>query len=403
MLEVNRLHVALISHEYPPFIYGGVATFVENLAHGLLRRGVDVTVLAGYPFPSSGIKKFRADKERTDSGINVVRFPYPNAPPRQLWFQVFNISKLSETVRRIGADVIHGQSGVAFPALIALKDIAPTVVSFHSDPRTELVLSLHSITKGGSFSDIRTYAIGYPISMYCFRKEFEMSKASIAVSESLMNCLLLDVGNGNQKKMRYIYNGVNVQEITKEYSNANSEKERDTPIIFSAGRLYWRKGVLNLVKLAHLLEKKHHLKHRILVHGSGPLRAKMEAQIRKYGLTNITIKGFTQRAEFLRDLKRASYVVIPSMFEACPMLLLESMCLGKIPIMFDLPYSEELTKQGEYGILVHNVEEMAQKIESFPIETDVETCENKIKHFAVKQYHVSKTAAQYHELYRSIC
>jgi glycosyltransferase involved in cell wall biosynthesis len=396
------LHVVLLSHEYPPYIFGGVATFVENLAHGLLRQGNEVTVIAGYPVPSSGFKKFKADEEQTESGINIIRLPYPNFPPRQLWFQVFNLPKLVEVIRCINPDIIHGQSGVAYPALVKLKDLAPTVVSYHTNPKLELTLSLYSLTRGGSLSDIRTYAVGYPVWAYSFKKEFEISNASVAVSETLMNDLLLNMQNGNRKKMRYIHNGVNVEELEKEYSSVQSEKEKDKPIIFSAGRLYWRKGVLNLIKLAQLLEKKHHLNYKIVVHGSGPLAGKMEKLIHKYDLTNIILKGFTTRTEFLKDMKRAAYVVIPSTFEACPMLLLESMCLGKIPIMFDLPYSEELTKQGEYGLLARNVEEMSEKIKSFPTQIDVEHFENKIKKFAIRQYDVAKTATQYCDLYKSI-
>ena len=402
-MRYNALHVVLLSHEYPPFIYGGVGTFVENLAHGLLRRGVEVTVIAGYPVPSGGFKKFKDDKEQTDSGINVIRFPYPNISPRQLWFQIFNLPKLSEVIRRIDADVVHGQSGVAYPALIKLKDLASTVVSYHNNPKMELTLGLYSMTRGGSLSDIYKYVVGYPVEMHRFKKEFELSDAPIAVSESLMNDLLLDMGTRNGKKMRYIHNGVNIEELEKEYASVDSEKEKDKPVIFFAGRLYWRKGVLNLVQLAYLLEKKYHLNYKIVVHGSGPLRGKMETLIQKHGLTNIALKGFTARDEFLKGMKRASYVVIPSTFEACPMILLESMCLGKIPVMFDLPYSEELTQQGEYGILAHNVEEMAAKIKSFPTQIDAETYEDKIRQFAITQYHISKTAAQYHDLYKSIC
>ena len=397
------MHVVLISHEYSPFIFGGVATFVENLAHGLVRRGVEVTVIAGYPVPRYGFKKFKVEKELIDSGVSVVRFPYLNLSPRQLWFQVFNFQKFSRVIKSIGADVIHGQSGVAYPALIGLKNLASTVVSYHSNPKLELTLSLYSMTQGGSLSDLRTYALGYPISMYSFRKEFEMSDASVAVSETLMNDLLLDMGSKNCKSMRYIHNGVNVEEIVREYSNVDSEREKNKPVIFSAGRLFWRKGVLNLIKLAYLLEKKYHLDYKIVVHGSGPLGGKMETLIRELNLTNIVMKGFTPRDEFLKDMKRASYVVIPSVFEACPMLLLESMCLGKIPVMFDLPYSQELTNQGEYGILAHNVEEMASKIRSFPTQNNVDAFEHKVRTFAVKKYDVSKTAAQYHELYKSIC
>jgi glycosyltransferase involved in cell wall biosynthesis len=281
--------------------------------------------------------------------------------------------------------------------------MASTVISYHDNPKLELILSLYSMTRGGSLGDIRTNAVGYPVWMYSFKKEFEMSDASVAVSETLMNDLLLDMGTRNSKKMRYIHNGVNVEELYKEYSNVESGKEKDNPVIFSAGRLYWRKGFLNLVKLAYLLEKKYHLNYKILVHGSGPLRGKMEKLIQKYSLTNIALKGFTTRAEFLKDLKRASCVVIPSVFEACPMLLLESMCLGKIPVMFDLPYSEELTKQGEYGLLARNVEEMAAKIKSFPTQIDVESFENKIRVFAIEKYNVAKTASQYYNLYKSIC
>jgi glycogen synthase len=397
------VHVALLSHEYPPFIYGGVGTFVENLAHGLLKRGVEVTVIAGYPVPRGGFKKFKTGEDQANSEINIIRFPYPNFSPRQLWFQIFNLPKISEVVRRINADVIHGQSGVAYPALIELKNAASTVVSYHNNPKMELTLSLYSMSRGGSVGDIFKYVVGYPEEMNCFKKEFALSDAPIAVSESLMSGLLLDMGQRDSKKMRYIHNGVNVEEIENEYVAIDAEKEKNKPEIFFGGRFYWRKGVLNLIQLAILLEKKYHSNYRIVVHGSGPLRGKMEMLIQKHNLTNIILKGFSARHEFLKDMKRASYVVIPSLFEACPMLLLESMCLGKIPVMYDLPYSQELTQQGKYGILSSNTAEMAEKILSFSKQNDVEAFEDKIRSFATKQYNVSKTAAQYYELYKSIC
>ena len=397
------LHVVLLSHEYPPFIYGGVGTFVENLAHGLVKRGVEVTVIAGYPVPSRGFTKLKFFKEQADSGFNVIRFPYPGFPPRQIWFQVFNLSNFSEVVKRLDADVIHGQSGVAYPALIALKNVASTVVSYHSNPKLELTLSLYSLTRGGSLGDIQAYVLGYPISKYSFKKEFEMSDAPIAVSKSLMDGFLLDMGYQGSKKMGYIHNGINVEELAREYGSIDIEKEKDKPEIFFGGRLYWRKGVLNLVQLAILLEKRYHSNYKIVVHGSGPLRGKMEMLIEKHNLTNIILKGFSARREFLKDMKRASYVVIPSTFEACPMLLLESMCLGKIPVMYDLPYSQELTEHGKYGILACNTGEMAEKIVSFSKLNDVEAFEDKIRDFAVRQYPVSKTAEQYHELYKSLC
>lgn len=392
----------LLSHEYPPFIFGGVGTFVKNLAHGLQKLGTEVTVIAGYPVPSSGFQKFDINQEEGDLEVNVIRFPYLNIPPRQMWFQVLNLKRLYKVVKRIGGDVIHGQSGYLFPALLSLKKLSSAIVTFHASPKLELMMSLYSLTRGGSTGDFYTYVAGYPIWMCSYRKEFEKSDAAVTVSETLMKQLMSEMGNKNQGKILYIHNGVDIEALEKEYSNVCCEKEKMDPLIFFAGRLFWRKGVLNLVELAYFLEKKYHLNLKIVIHGTGPLHRKMKKRIQEYGLTNIILKGFTTRDEFMKDMRRAICVVIPSFYEACPMLLLESMCLGKIPIMFNLPYALELTKNGRYGIIAHNIQEMAMKIKLLSTEFDVEHLGNKIRDFAKSEYDVVNTASKYYSLYKSI-
>lgn len=397
------MHAILFSHEYPPFIFGGVGTFVENLALGLQKLGIKVTVVAGYPVPNSSFKKFDINREETTAGIDILRFPYPNIPPRHIWFQILNLKRLCKTIEKIGADVIHGQSGYSFPALLSLKKLSPTIVTFHSNPKLELMMGLYSLIRGGSIGDFYTYAVGYPIWMYSYKKEFETSNAAVTVSETLMKELVSEMGNKSRGKMLYIHNGVDVDVLEKEYSNIYLEKEEmDDPIIFSAGRLFWRKGVLNLVKLAYYLEKKHHLKLKLVIHGSGPLNKNIEERIREYGLTNIILKGFTTRAEFMKDMRRAMCVVIPSFYEACPMLLLESMCLGKIPITFNLPYALELTENGKYGLIARNIEDMAMKIKLLSVEPDTEYFGHRIRDFAKSKYDVANTASRYYDLYKSI-
>ena len=396
------MHVVLLSHEYPPFIYGGVGTFVGNLAKSLRRRGAKVTVIAGYPIPRQGFVESEFGQNGKEKDINVIRFPYLNLSPRQIWFQALNFKTLSKTLEGLNPDVIHGQSSSTFPLILHLKKIAPTVVTFHTDPKMELDLSLYSLTRGGSFVDFRTYALGYPVWAYGFKKEFEMSDAAVSVSRALMEQLVLNMGAKNQGRSLCIHNGIDIDALEIETSHFVSNQEEKEPIILFAGRLFWRKGVLYIVRLAYLLEKKYKLKLKIVIHGTGPLHNEIKRDILEYGLTNIVLRGFTNRADLMMDLKKAICVVMPSFFEACPMILLESMCMGKIPVLFDLPYSEELTENGEYGILARNVADMAMKINFLATQSDTRLLENKIRDFARSKYNVEKTCSEYIKLYKSV-
>jgi hypothetical protein len=75
------MHVVLLSHEYPPFVFGGIGSFVESLALGLSKLGVKVTVITGRPTFSPTINSvdFFTSKKKN---IELARFKYPNFPPR---------------------------------------------------------------------------------------------------------------------------------------------------------------------------------------------------------------------------------------------------------------------------------------------------------------------------------
>lgn len=393
------MHVVLLSHEYPPFIYGGVGTFVKNLAKGLHRKGVKITVISGYPVPLGDANCI--ESKENNSGINVVRFPYFNIPPRQTIFQLLNLKKLYGTVKNTDADVVHGQSGSTFPALLNLRKLAPIVTTFHSSPKVEKRVSAYSIGRGGSLGDFRTYVIGYPVMSFVFRQELSGSHISVAVSQTLMSELLEEMGEAYREKICAIHNGVDIDTLDREYKSVEADVEESRDIILFAGRLFWRKGALNIIKIAYLLQKER-LSLNLLVHGNGPLFRRMENEIRDLELNNIKLKGFTSRAQLMRSMKRSRFVVIPSFYEACPMILLESMCLGKIPIMYDLPYAREFTLNGKYGILAKNAEDMAMKIKSIFEHGDTRHLKNEIRNYARKKYDINKVALDYYHLYKEI-
>jgi glycosyltransferase involved in cell wall biosynthesis len=393
------MRVVLLSHEYPPFIFGGVGTFVCDLAHGLARLGAEVTVVTGFPVPHKQERRFD-DGQGKDGRIDVVRLPYPNVPPRHSLFQIYNMKQLQKIVTSVSADVVHGQCGSAFPAILGMRGSAPVIVTFHGSLKTQRTLSLLSITRGGSVRDLFTYAIGYPFWAYTLKNEFEDAQATVAVSETVMKELMSEVGGECREKWRFIYNGVDLENLDK--ISAYDRTQEETGTVLFGGRLFWSKGVLNLITLAYLLQKRHHLDLKIVIYGSGPLYRKIRQKARAQGLTNIVLKEFTSRDKFLKAMTAASFVVIPSFYEASPMLLLESMCLGRIPVTFNLPYANEFTQNGNYGILANDIEEMAARIHSMYSQGTSDNLRSRIREFARKNYDINESAAKYYRLYREI-
>jgi glycosyltransferase involved in cell wall biosynthesis len=392
------LNVVFLTHEYPPFIFGGIGGFVKNLAVGLSRFGANVTVVSGFPVLHSAKGFSRA----VEDGVTVLRFPYPNMPPHHVVFQLANLKNLHRVMKEEAPDVIHGQSGSAFPALLSLREYAPFVVTFHASPLMEKVTSTQSILRGGSLRDLWTYVIGYPSESFVYKKEFQRSDLSVAVSSTLKSELLAEMGQEYCDKTRFIYNGVDLEKLDKEYEHAkNSVGEEEDAILF-AGRLYWRKGALNIIEMAYLLQKQNS-KYKILVHGAGPLFNKMKSRIKSLRLRNIELMGFTTRAHLMMSMSLCKFVAVPSAYEACPMALLDGMCLGKIPLMLNFPFAAELSEGGKYALIANDMESLTRKLVALRDSCDLSSFSDVIRGFARKRYDVSETAKKYRQIYNEFC
>ena len=394
------MDVVLINHDYPPYIFGGVGTFMHELAKGLSRKGIKVHVITGYnePIGSTGNFGFRRSKEGT---IDVLRFPYPNVPPRHTVFQVWNLKKILQSIQSIDVDVIHGQCTATYPALPYLKRKAPVLVTFHTSPMMEKITSTQSIFRGGSLKDFWTYLVGYPVYHFAFLKELQLSDATVTVSRALKSEILKEMGEKYEEKIRWIHNGIDLQSLDKEYEETETNISESEETILFAGRLFWRKGALNLIKMAYLLQK-NKTKFKIIVHGTGPLSDKMNQYIRSLKLKNIELRGFTTKAQLMNSMRLCKFVAIPSMYEACPMILLESMCLGKIPLMLNFPFSFELTEGGKFGILGDGIKSLTDQLITLENSYSLSQLSTNIRLFARNVYDIDKVTSKYIKMYRDL-
>ena len=367
------------------------------MATSLSKLGVETTVVCGCPG-----KRFGRDFERSvDEGVSVIRFSYPNLPPHHLVFQLANLKKIQRLIKEEVPDVIHGQSGSSFPLILGLKDFAPFVVTFHDSPLMEKIWGSRSILRGGSFMDLRTYVIGYPLESFTYGKEFRLSDLSVAVSDSLKSDLLSEMGQEYSDGVRFIYNGINLERLDGEYGQSVGEIAEDENAILFAGRLFWRKGALNIIRLAFLLQKMES-PFRVIVHGMGPLFNKMRSEIAFLGLRNVELKGFTPRAQLVESMKRCKFIALPSFYDACPMALLEGMCLGKIPLLLRMPFAVEISDNGKYGVVGDDVESLADELVRTRKSRDLDSFSSDIRSFGRSRYDVKQTAEKYLQVYRHL-
>ena len=247
--------------------------------------------------------------------------------------------------------------------------------------------------------DLRTYLLGYPLESFTYGKEFRLSDISVAVSDSLRSDLLLEMGQEYSSKTGVIHNGINLERLDKEYDQSLDEIVEDDNNILFVSRLFWRKGALNIIKLAFMLQKMDS-KFRIVVHGNGPLFGKMQSEIVSLGLRNIELKGFTSRTELVRSMKRCKFIALPSFYDACPMALLEGMCLGKVPLLLKMPFAVEMTDNGKYGVLGGGLKGLVDELLRTMKNYDLDDFGNKIRSFSRNKYSAVQTTEKYLQVYK---
>jgi rhamnosyl/mannosyltransferase len=103
------------------------------------------------------------------------------------------------------------------------------------------------------------------------------------------------------------------------------EIKEEEPFIFFVGVLRYYKG------LHILLEACKHTKGRVVIAGSGPEGAALQAQAKRLGLSNVTFAGQISQAEKVALLKACRALVLPSHLrsEAFGMVLVEASMYGK--------------------------------------------------------------------------
>jgi glycosyltransferase involved in cell wall biosynthesis len=90
---------------------------------------------------------------------------------------------------------------------------------------------------------------------------------------------------------------------------------------------------------------------RTLIAGDGPLRGELEETAQAFGLDG-AVKFLGHRDDVPRLLAAADMLVLPSIYEGLPNVVLEAMRFGKPVVATAAPGTTELVTDGQTGLLV---------------------------------------------------
>ena len=229
--------------------------------------------------------------------------------------------------------------------------------------RTKVVISFH----GDSIA-------GYEIEMKNGIKKHTYIKILRIVEKFVLKKadLIIFVSNYNRKTIMKRAKCNHVEKTKIIYNNITSRMERlskekcinfgaDKKIIGFVGGLYGEgKGLKYLIKAFYKVKQKIPNSMLVIV-GDGPDKEKLILLVKNLNLEkDVIFTGFKDNP--LQYMKGFDLMVLPSLHEACPLVIIEALCVGTPVIGSDVGGIPEVLKYDKLLFKPKNVDELASKI-----------------------------------------
>ncbi len=200
----------------------------------------------------------------------------------------------------------------------------------------------YSLTIHGplEFDRPRELAIGEKVRRSCF---------SVAISEYGRSQLMRWTPRSAWPQIRVVRCGVQPEFLDRPVEHPPSARR---PKFVCVGRLAEQKGIPVLIEAAIALKSEGHDFELVLI-GDGPLRGEIETLVRESGLGGaFRLAGLLSPADVRREMVSARALVMPSFAEGLPVVMMESLALGRPVIGTYIAGIPELVQPGRTGWLV---------------------------------------------------
>ena len=323
------MRVALLTREFPPFVYGGAGVHVDFLSRELQKLcDVDVHCIGE---PRAGAFAHRDDDPRfADSVLRTFSA---------------NLSMVSAIE---GCNVVHSHTWYTNLAghLSALRYGIPHVVTSHS-------LEPHRPWKAEQLGG------GYQLSLWAERTAFEAAGAVIAVSQSMKADVLRAYPTVDAERVHVVHNGIDTAFYRPMSEIDVVERlgvDLSRPYVAFVGRITRQKGVPHLLRAALRFDADVQV---VLLAGAADtpeLAAETEAAVDRlhHERTGVVwVSDMLPAGDVRQILSHATCFACPSIYEPQGIVNLEAMACETAVVASDVGGIPEVVADGETGRLVH--------------------------------------------------
>ncbi len=341
------MRVALLTREYPPFVYGGAGVHAEYLSRALAALGHEVRVFC---FSSSPGK----NPERLKQGGLTVQYigagPDFKAPDQTTKAMLDTLSRdLVMAGLANQADIIHCHTWYAHMAGVLAK-------KFYGIP---LVITAHSLEVSRPWKEEQLGA-AYNVSAWIEQNSYAAADGVIAVSGA-MAADLANLQKVPREKIRIIHNGIDTDEFAPGFDpdgrilQKSGISPKEKPYALFVGRLSRQKGIEYLLEAVPYINPA----LSIVLCAAAPESPGMEAgvaqsvnRLQTGGYKVFWIKEHVPKDALAALYANACLFLCPSIYEPFGIINLEAMASGVAVVATRVGGIPEVVEDGATGILV---------------------------------------------------
>ncbi len=387
---LNRKKILVITSSYPLFSGDINGQFIHELAKRLAKN-FDISVLAPYQKGSA--------KSEYMEGVSVFRHPQFLWPvdfayggglmpkiqknpilifvlPFFLMFQVWWIRKICNS-RQI--KVIHAQWLI--PA--GLSAVLYKVIF---NQKIKIIASSLG-------SDYWGFKAGWRKTLL----KFILNRIDELVTVS--NAIKTDIQKNNlyQKPISSITMGVDTKLFVPGTSAPGVKN------LLFVGRLISTKGIDILISAMPAILKAHGNVHLNVI-GSGPLKETLIEKVSLAGLqAKINFPGFVKTEKLPEYFARADIFILPSLSEGWPVVVMEAMSAGCVPVVTDIPVFEEYKNQQDLFLVTEtgNQKSLETALINLLKNSDLEQIKTRARNYAVSNFDWEIISSKYSSVYNN--
>ena len=338
---------------------GGVFTYIVYMANELVHK-YDVYVAYGLRPQTPGDYRTYFD-------------------PRVHLIQVENFTRSIDPVRDVKA--FREIRGIA-------NRLHPDLIHLHSSKAG----ALGRIAFSGKKIPLFYTPHGYSFLMNDCSRTKRMLYYLIEWTLAKRKCVTLSCSEGEHRETRkltgraeQVDSGINTEELDAIVSSAGEMKEHPFTV-FTLGRITYPKNPELFNEIAKKLPEV-----SFLWIGDGELRGQLTAE-------NITITGWMDRKQAIRESIKTDVFILPSRWEGLPMSLLEAMYMKKLCVVSRCMGNRDVIHDGENGFICDTADAYAEVIKAAQTgkgQEQIQRAYSEIKN----HYNVKEMAREYAKLY----